>query len=80
MRNRENQYREGYCRSFEGKQVEWNGDDNVELKRKQVRRATVENGREMCGSVGGGGGISQRESGGMMKQKLRLGERRLPGI
>ena len=27
---RENQYREGYARSLEGKEVEWSGDNSVE--------------------------------------------------
>ena len=33
---REHQYREGYGRSLEGKEVEWNGDDNVEHMWEQV--------------------------------------------
>ena len=38
---RKHQYKEGYSRSLEGKEVEW----------EQVKRAMVENAREVCGSV-----------------------------
>ena len=47
--------REGYARSFEGKGVEWDGDDNVEHMWEQVKRAMVESAREVCGSVRVGG-------------------------
>ena len=35
---RENQYREGYVRSLEGKELEWDGDNNVEHMWEQVKR------------------------------------------
>ena len=41
------QYREGYTRSLEGKEVEWDGDDNVEHMWKQVKQAMVETAREI---------------------------------
>ena len=47
---REHQYREGY-RSLEGKEVEWDGDNNIEHMWEQVKRGVVESAREMCGSV-----------------------------
>ena len=50
---REHQYREGYARSFEGKGVEWDGDNNV--KHIWVKRARVKSAREVCGSVRVGG-------------------------
>ena len=34
---REDQYREGYARSLEGKGVEWDGDDNVGYIWEQVK-------------------------------------------
>ena len=30
VRNRENQYREGYARSLKGKRVEWDKEENVQ--------------------------------------------------
>ena len=48
---REHQYREGYARYLEDKGVEWNGDNNVEHMWEQVKRAMIESGREVCGSV-----------------------------
>ena len=36
---RENQYREGYARSLEGKKVEWEGGNNVEHMWGHVKRA-----------------------------------------
>ena len=48
---REHQYREGYARSLEGKEIEWDGDNNVEHIWKQVKWAMVESVREVCGSV-----------------------------
>ena len=51
---REDRYREGYDRSLDGKRVE--GDaDNVEHIWEQVKRATVERAREVCGLVRVGG-------------------------
>ena len=47
---REHQYREGYAR-FEGKGVEWDGDNNVAHMWEQMKRAMVENTREVCSSV-----------------------------
>ena len=46
---REHQYREGYARSLKGKGVEWDGDNNVEHIWEQVKWATVESAREVCG-------------------------------
>ena len=34
---REHQYREGYTRSLGGKRVEWDGENNVEHIREQVK-------------------------------------------
>ena len=44
---RECQYREGYDRSLEGKEVEFDGDNNVEHMLEQVKRAMVESAREV---------------------------------
>ena len=44
---RENQYREGYARSLEGKELIWDGDNNVKHMWKQVKQAMVENARSM---------------------------------
>ena len=52
---RENQYREGYARSLEGKGVKWDGDDNFEHMWEQVKRAMIENESEVYGSVRVGG-------------------------
>ena len=52
---REHQYRGEYARSLEGKRVEWDGENNIEYMWEQVKRAIVENAREMCGSVRVGG-------------------------
>ena len=52
---RENQYRERYARSLEGKGVEWDVGNNAEHVWKQVKRAMVESAREVCGSVRVGG-------------------------
>ena len=52
---REHQYREGYTRSLEGKELEWNGDNNVEHMWEHVKRAMVESVREVCNSVRVGG-------------------------
>ena len=52
---REHQYREGYTRSLEGKEVEWDGDNNVEHMWEQVEWSVVENAREVCGSRVNGG-------------------------
>ena len=52
---REHQYRERYSRSLDGNGVEWNGHNNVEHNWKQVKRATVESAKEVCGSVRVGG-------------------------
>ena len=38
---REHQYREGYARSLEGKEVEWDGGNNIEHMWEQVKRAMV---------------------------------------
>ena len=46
---REHQYRDEYARSFEGKGVEWDGDDNVEHMWEQVKWTMVESARELCG-------------------------------
>ena len=46
---REDQYREGYARSLEGKGPEWDGENNVKHMWEQV--AMVESTREVCGSV-----------------------------
>ena len=37
--------------SPEGKEVEWDGDNNVEHMWEQVKQAMVESAREVCGSV-----------------------------
>ena len=52
---REHQDREGYARSLEGKELEWDGDNNVEHVWGQVKRTMVESAREACGSVKVGG-------------------------
>ena len=52
---REDQYREGYAKSLEGKGVEWNGDNNVEHMWEQVKWTMVESAREVCNSVRVGG-------------------------
>ena len=52
---REHQYREGYARSLEGKELEWDGNNNVEHMWEQVKRAMVECAREVYGSVRIGG-------------------------
>ena len=52
---REQQYRESYARSLEGKGVEWDGDDNVENMWEQVKQAMVKSAREVCGSARIGG-------------------------
>ena len=44
-------YREGYARSLEGKELEWDGDNNVVHMWEQVKRAMLETARELCGSV-----------------------------
>ena len=54
-RNREHQHIEGYVRSFEGKEVEWDGDAYVKHMWEQAKRAMVESAREVCGSVRVGG-------------------------
>ena len=46
---REHQYREGYARSFEGKRVDWDGENNVKHMLEQVKQAMVERAREVCG-------------------------------
>ena len=51
---REHQYN-GYERSLEGKELEWDGDNNVEYMWEQVKRSMVESSRELCGSVKVGG-------------------------
>ena len=48
---RERQYREGYARSLEGKEVERDSYKNVEYMWEQVKRAMVESDREVCDSV-----------------------------
>ena len=52
---REHQYREGYARSFKGKGLEWNADNNVDNIWEQVKQAMTESAREVCGSVRVGG-------------------------
>ena len=54
----------GYARSLDGKGVEWNGD-NVDHMWEQVKRATVESAREVCGSVNVGG--KNPKCGGVMR-------------
>ena len=44
---REHQYREGYDRSLEGKELEWDGDDNIEHMWEQVKRPMVESARSI---------------------------------
>ena len=51
----EHQYREGNARSLEGKELEWDGDNNVEHMWEQVKWAMVESAREVYGSVKVGG-------------------------
>ena len=50
---REHQYKEGYARSLEGKELEWDVDDNGKHMWEQVKQAMVESTREVCGSVRG---------------------------
>ena len=52
---REHQYKEEYFRSLEGKELECDGDNNVEHMREQVKRAMVESAREVRGLVRVGG-------------------------
>ena len=52
---REHQYREEYARSFEGKRVEWDKENNVEHMWEQVKWAMVKSAREVFGSVRVGG-------------------------
>ena len=52
---REHRYREGYARSFEGKGVEWDGENNVEHMWEQAKWTMVESAREVCGSTKVGG-------------------------
>ena len=47
----EHQYREGYVRSLEEKGVEFDRDNKVEDMWEQVKRAMMENAREVCSSV-----------------------------
>ena len=49
------QYREGYARPLEGKELEWDGSNNVEHMWEQVIWAMVESAREICSSVKVGG-------------------------
>ena len=56
---REHQYIEVYTRSLGSKRVEWNGERYVKHMWEQVKREMVESAREVCGSVRGGGGITQ---------------------
>ena len=44
---REYQCREGFVRSLERMGVGWDGDNNVEDMREQVKRSMVENAREI---------------------------------
>ena len=46
---REQQYREEYARSPEGKGVEWYGDNNFEHMWEKVKWAMVESTREKVG-------------------------------
>ena len=48
---REHQYRERYARSLEGKELEWDVDNNVEHMWEQVKWSMVESAGEVCGSV-----------------------------
>ena len=52
---KEYQYKEGYARFFERKELEWDGDDNFEHMWEQVKLAMVESAREESGSVRIGG-------------------------
>ena len=52
---REDQNKEGYARSLEGKRVERDGD-NVKHMWKQVKQVMIESIREVCGSMRVGGG------------------------
>ena len=60
---REHQYREEYFRSLEGKELECDGDNNVEDMWEQVKRAIVESARELRSLVRVGG-KTQRVCGG----------------
>ena len=51
---REDQYREGYGSSLEGKRVE-GGGNNIQHMWQQVKQAMVESTREVYGSVRVGG-------------------------
>ena len=53
---RENQYKEEYARSLEGKRVEWDEEKNVKNMWEQVKRAMVESARVVFGLVRVGGG------------------------
>ena len=64
---REHQYREGCVMYFEGKEVEWDGDNKVDHMWEHVKRAMVESAREVCGSMRVGEGRSQRVCGGTMR-------------
>ena len=63
---REHQYKVGYARSLEGKEEEWEGDNNVEHMWEQVKRSMVESTREVYGSVQVGE-RTQRVCGGMTR-------------
>ena len=49
-----------HARTFEGKGVEWDEDDNVEHMWEQVKRAMVESAREVFCSVRVGGKPKER--------------------
>ena len=67
---RKHKYREGYARSLERMEVEWDEENSAEHMLEQLKRPMVERAREVCGSM------KVREK----PQKLRLGKPRLLGI
>ena len=48
---RKHKYSEEYARSLDGKRIEWDGENNVERMREQVKWAMIESARTLCGSV-----------------------------
>ena len=54
-KQRENQYKEGYARSLEGRRGEWDEENNIEYMWEQAIWVMAESAREESGSVKVGG-------------------------
>ena len=63
---REHQYREGYVMSLEGKRLEWDRENNVDLMWEKLKQVMVKRAREVYGSVRMGK-RTQRVCGGTMR-------------